>query len=101
MRYGDIAKELKCIAQELAELAEKLDKIEQAPPAIAIPAESTKLNKEFLSITEAAEILSISRSTIYQLSHRDVFPSLRIGHRILIPKNKLIDWINKHCGEDI
>ena len=100
MRYGDIANELNTIAQQLTELADKLQKIEAAMPDISIPTEIAQ-KKEVLSITELAEALSISRSTAFQLAHRDDFPSIRIGKRILIPRTKLINWINKHCGEDI
>jgi len=100
MRYGDIANELNTIAQQLTELADKLQKIEAAMPDISIPTEIAQ-KKEVLSITELAEALSISRSTAFQLAHRDDFPSIRIGKRILIPRTKLINWINKHCGENI
>ena len=101
MRYGDIAKELDHISQELTALADKLNQIEAATPDISIPTETTQSKKEVLSITELAETLSISRSTAFQLAHRDDFPSIRIGKRILVPRTKLIDWINKHCGEQI
>ena len=101
MRYGDIANELNIIARQLTELADKLHKIEAAMPDITIPTEIAHQKKEVLSITELAEALSISKSTAFQLAHRDDFPSIRIGKRILIPRTKLIDWINKHCGEDI
>ena len=100
MRYGDIANELNTIAQQLTELADNLQKIEAAMPDISIPTEIAQ-KKEVLSITELAEALSISRSTAFQLAHRDDFPSIRIGKRILIPRTKLINWINKHCGENI
>jgi len=59
------------------------------------------MNKEMLSTAEAAEALSLSKATILQLVHRDDFPSLRIGRRILIPRRKLLDWIDNHCGEQI
>jgi len=39
MRYGDIAKELNNVAHQLTELANQLNKIEEATPTINLPSE--------------------------------------------------------------
>ena len=101
MRYGEIAAELNGIAKQLSELAEKLNKIEKATPAINV-AEGTMLpNKVTLTLKETTEALSLSKATVIQLTHRDDFPCLRIGKRYLIPREKLIEWVNSHCGEQL
>ena len=47
-----------------------------------------------LSVPEVAVVLGISRAGAYELVKNDGFPSLKIGNRIVIPKEKLIDWID-------
>ena len=98
MGYGDIAKELCGIARELTDLAERLSKIEEATPALNPSMESMPIQKTTLSVEEMAEVLGVSRQTAYNQIHRKDFPVLRIGKRVLIPKGKLIQWINTHCS---
>ena len=61
---------------------------------------STKFkNYEDLPLTltapEVGEVLGISRASAYELVHSKDFPSIRIGTRIIVPKDKLIAWINE------
>lgn len=101
MRYGDIAAQLKGITRQLTELADKLDKIETATPEVDV-SESAKLpNKMAMTVAEVAEALSISKALVYQLTFRDDFPCLRFGKRKLIPRDKLAEWVNNHCGEQL
>ena len=47
-----------------------------------------------LSVPEAAEVLGISKTSAYELSHTKSFPSMTVGGRIIIPRDKFIEWIN-------
>ena len=47
-----------------------------------------------LTATEAAAVLRISRSKVYELAHTVSFPAIRIGNRVVIPRDKLIEWMN-------
>ena len=47
-----------------------------------------------LSVPELASVLGISRAGAYELVKEKGFPSLTIGSRILIPRDKLISWID-------
>ena len=47
-----------------------------------------------LSALDVASVLGISRAGAYELVRSDGFPSLRIGSRIVVPKEKFIEWIN-------
>lgn len=49
-----------------------------------------------LSAPEVAEVLGISRAGAYDLVHSDGFPHLKLGNRILVPKDKFIQWIDDH-----
>ena len=49
-----------------------------------------------LNLEEAGKLLGISRQTVYLLSHREDFPVLRIGRRILIPRKQLEAWMDRN-----
>ena len=51
-----------------------------------------------LNANQLAAALGISRAGAYQLLNTDTFPTLRIGKRLLVPKDKLIDWIEQNTG---
>ena len=54
--------------------------------------------KKVYSVKEAAEVLGISRSRMYELVRVDGFPMFTIGTRILIPIAGLDNWINSQAG---
>lgn len=47
-----------------------------------------------LSVSEVATALGISRAGAYELVHSVAFPKVKIGKRIVVPKDKLIVWID-------
>ena len=47
-----------------------------------------------LSVQEVADILGISKSSAYVLSKEKGFPTLKIGSRVVIPRDRFIEWIN-------
>jgi len=47
----------------------------------------------FLSAKLVAQTLGISRSSAYELMHDKDFPALRIGSRIIVPKEDLRKWV--------
>ena len=51
-----------------------------------------------LSVPEVAAVLGISRAGAYELVRNDGFPALKIGSRIVVPKEKFIQWINDQTG---
>jgi hypothetical protein len=51
-----------------------------------------------LNANQLAEALGISRAGAYQLLNTGTFPTLRIGKRLLVPKDKLIEWIERNTG---
>ena len=48
-----------------------------------------------LSVPELASVLGISRTRAYELAREKGFPSLTIGARILVPRDKLVAWIDE------
>ena len=47
-----------------------------------------------LSVPDLVSVLGISRAGAYELVKEKGFPSLTIGSRILIPRDKLVAWID-------
>jgi excisionase family DNA binding protein len=46
-----------------------------------------------LGAEDVAQVLGISRANAYALMHSKGFPTLKIGKRMTVPKDKLIEWI--------
>ena len=51
-----------------------------------------------LSAEDVAQVLGISRANAYALMHSKGFPTIRIGKRMTVPKDKLIEWIDKQMA---
>ena len=51
-----------------------------------------------LNANQLAAALGISRAGAYQLLNTATFPTRRIGKRLRVPKDKLIDWIEQNTG---
>ena len=52
-----------------------------------------------LSVPEVAAVLGISRAGAYELVKGHGFPALKIGSRIVVPKEKFIEWIDEKTSE--
>ena len=46
-----------------------------------------------LSANQVAQVLGISRANAYTLMHSKGFPTIQIGKRMVVPKDKLIKWM--------
>ena len=52
-----------------------------------------------LSVYDVAEVLGISKSSAYVLAKEKGFPTLKIGARVVIPRDRFIEWINKNVSK--
>ena len=52
----------------------------------------------FLNAQTVAKVLGVSPSSGYELLREKDFPSLRIGNRIVVPKDEFIRWVERHTG---
>ena len=52
-----------------------------------------------LTANELAGALGISRAGAYALIHSKGFPTLKIGKRLMVPKDKLATWIDRNTGD--
>ena len=46
-----------------------------------------------LSVPEVGEVLGISRAGAYELVRSKGFPKVKNGNRIVVPKDRFIQWI--------
>jgi len=60
--------------------------------------ETRLLDRITVSAAEAAQLLGVSRTTLYQYSHMRGFPAVRIGGRVLIPVEGLRAWVEAQAG---
>jgi len=54
----------------------------------------------FLNAEMVAQVLGVSISSAYELMHEMGFPALRIGNRIVVPKEKFRRWVETQVGGD-
>ena len=52
-----------------------------------------------LSVHDVAVVLGISKSSAYVLAKEKGFPTLKIGARVVIPRDRFIEWINKKVSK--
>ena len=52
----------------------------------------------FLNADTVAKTLGISPSSGYELMHEKDFPALRVGNRIVVPKENFIRWVEQQTG---
>ena len=50
----------------------------------------------FLNSKTVAQVLGVSPSSAYELMHEPGFPMLRIGNRMVVPKEQFIQWVVEH-----
>lgn len=49
-----------------------------------------------MTVMQVAKALQVSRSTAYDLVHSAEFPKIKIGKRILVPRDAFQVWIEKN-----
>ncbi len=52
----------------------------------------------FLNAETVAKLLGISPSSGYELMHEKGFPVLKIGSRLVAPKEKFRAWVEENVG---
>ena len=50
----------------------------------------------FLNTATVARVLGVSPSSGYELMHEPDFPVPKIGSRLVVPKEKFVEWVLRH-----
>lgn len=53
----------------------------------------------YLNADTVAKLFGISTSSAYELMREKDFPSVRIGKRVIVPKENLQVWVETHIGK--
>ncbi len=53
----------------------------------------------FLNAENLRDVLGISISSAYELMKEKDFPSVRIGNRLIVPKEQFKEWVNSKIGK--
>ncbi len=69
---------------------EKID-MEERTLVSQQPMPGTKMT---LSVSEAAEMIGISKPKVYDLIRDGELTSIHVGKKIVIPKQSVIDWLS-------
>ncbi len=54
----------------------------------------------FLNAGQVAQVLGVAPSSAYELMHEAGFPTLRVGSRMVVPKEKFIWWVEERTKGD-
>ena len=54
----------------------------------------------FLNAKMVGRVLGIAPSSAYELMHESNFPVLKIGSRMVVPKEKFIEWVERRTEGD-
>jgi len=52
----------------------------------------------FLNAETITKVLGISPSSSYELMHESNFPVLKIGNRMVVPKESFIHWVEENTA---
>lgn len=54
-----------------------------------------------LKVDDVATILGISRGSAYELVRRTDFPKIKIGRRIVIPRDAFLKWMEEAAFREV
>ena len=52
----------------------------------------------FLNAEMVANVLGVSSAVCYEMMHSGKLPVLRIGSRLIVPKEKFLQWIERNTS---
>ena len=56
-------------------------------------AESNFSNAQFLTVAEVAELMRVSKMTVYRLVHSGEMPAVRFGRSFRVPEHAVHDYL--------
>jgi hypothetical protein len=51
-----------------------------------------------LNAKDISKVLNISIGNAYNLLHREDFPTIHIGKRMIIPRDRFFEWMDQQIG---
>ena len=53
----------------------------------------------FLNAELIGKVLGVALSSAYELMHEKGFPVIRVGNRMVVPKEKFREWVESHFAK--
>lgn len=53
----------------------------------------------FLNAATVSSVFGVSPASAYELMHEKDLPTLRVGSRMVVPKEKFIEWVEQHTKD--
>ena len=53
---------------------------------------------EICSVADILAVFPVSRATLYRMAEQGQLPSFRVGRRVLISREHLIDWMDRELA---
>jgi excisionase family DNA binding protein len=53
-----------------------------------------------ITVREAAKLLRLSRNAAYVAAAAGAIPSVRVGGRVLVPRKRLEEWLDRSTDHD-
>jgi excisionase family DNA binding protein len=50
---------------------------------------------DIMNAKDISDYLRVNVNKAYELFHRGDFPSMKLGNRYIIPKNKFLEWLDR------
>ena len=95
---SEALRQLRSAQQQADRLVRQAMELLASAGAVSSPPAVGPLRDPLLSLTEVAEVLSISRKEVSQLVRDKVIPSVRLSGRILVPRKWLDDQGDQEMG---
>ncbi len=88
------------VHQIVEEVLHKLDRTDASSREAehldsSIPQQSSPGTKLTLSVREAADMIGISKPTMYGLIRNNEIPVIHVGKKIIITRQALLDWLSE------
>lgn len=53
-----------------------------------------------LTVQDAADVLGIGLAHAYEVAHRKDFPTMTLGSRIIVPRDRFMEWIDRQTEKN-
>ena len=53
-----------------------------------------------LNVQDVSDVLGIGLAHAYEIVRRKDFPSITLGSRIIIPRDKLMEWLERQTADN-
>ena len=52
-----------------------------------------------LTVEDVSHVLGIGLAHAYEVAHRRDFPTITLGSRIIVPRDKFMEWIDEQAAK--